>query len=940
MHRARRKWRLRALLAAAVLPCVLKSPIASELFATPPAPRVNLFALDPVAPADKPVSQASLGKPTMKQTKTAEVTLMAPLARTGRELPKWKTPQSLAAVEKGSVDDALVDKLVGQGEIALPDGQGETAARSPSQGTIKLGHPNRVSEKTKGLSLRPAEPNGPPIGSAPTISMPSGIEMPNNSSPFRLAGSKTIADRAVVQTKPMLGSPGLVGPEQPIVSDGLTPADSHHLSDQQANQLVQIESDPMQLPPDESVHVSRPQDDPAFLAPATSAQSIDPPPVMAQDTSSVSSEVVQAADPPSHVGLHASNVPNFPHVSHGPYGRYLDRYRVRAAEIAEEPAGSFAIESQAPASTNADIMWWEEKQSSSLGFSPQTMPVDIQSLTETALSASPLVRSILARPHIRQSEIVVADSEFDPTVFLETRYTDTSEPVGSSLTTGDNSDRYRDETFSSVGGIRKKTRAGGALEVSQRGGFQSNNSQFLTPNPQGTTRLEVNFTQPLMRDGGRAVNNAQVVLAQLDLQVTNAQVRQDLEDHLVSVTRSYWDLYLARADWMQRNRLLESAERLSQILEARDGVDSQRRQILRARAALTSRRSELVRAATRIRDIQAQLRLLTGSQQMANSSQWELAPQDSPMKLPVELSTQQSVVTALDNRSDIAQAIRTIQAVSTRVGAARNQVLPRLDLILGSYVAGLKDDRDPLGAWVNQLDTGRPTYWAGLSYEIPIKNRASKARLNRNRWELAQAFHDFQQATEVAFTEVEVAVRETKTAYSEMVAKTEAIRAASNEVAYLQQRWEILPDPNESAVLLIENLLDAQQRLADEELAVVTAQVSYALSWIQLRKATGVLLRFDDTNSAIGKPVADVGADAEIKSLREEAWELVDESNAGEAPPIPFDEPLVDTVPVQREDLPPQISAVPKQEIKPQQKAKPQQEVTSEYDDLLWKETR
>ena len=135
-------------------------------------------------------------------------------------------------------------------------------------------------------------------------------------------------------------------------------------------------------------------------------------------------------------------------------------------------------------------------------------------------------------------------------------------------------------------------------------------------------------------------------------------------------------------------------------------------------------------------------------------------------------------------------------------------------------------------------------------------------------------------------------------------------------------------------------MLDAQQRLADEELAVVTAQVSYALSWIQLRKATGVLLRFDDTNSAIGKPVADVGADAEIKSLREEAWELVDESNAGEAPPIPFDEPLVDTVPVQREDLPPQISAVPKQEIKPQQKAKPQQEVTSEYDDLLWKETR
>lgn len=54
-----------------------------------------------------------------------------------------------------------------------------------------------------------------------------------------------------------------------------------------------------------------------------------------------------------------------------------------------------------------------------------------------------------------------------------------------------------------------------------------------------------------------------------------------------------------------------------------------------------------------------------------------------------------------------------------------------------------------------------------------------------------------------------------------------------------------MPDPNESAVLLIEDLLDAQERLADEERALVRAQVAYALSWVQLRKAMGILLRFD-----------------------------------------------------------------------------------------------
>ena len=75
------------------------------------------------------------------------------------------------------------------------------------------------------------------------------------------------------------------------------------------------------------------------------------------------------------------------------------------------------------------------------------------------------------------------------------------------------------------------------------------------------------------------------------------------------------------------------------------------------------------------------------------------------------------------------------------------------------------------------------------------RNRASRARLDRSRWELTRAMHEFQQTTDVAFTEVEVAVRETQTALGEMVTKQQAIEAASHEVSYLNQRWKLLPDP-------------------------------------------------------------------------------------------------------------------------------------------------
>jgi len=535
--------------------------------------------------------------------------------------------------------------------------------------------------------------------------------------------------------------------------------------------------------------------------------------------------------------------PNIPEpIRHGPYRGQLDEYRLRAAGLSFSDEGT-ASDLTLP--VISEEIWWQEMVAGPIGFSKRTLPVDLNGLTQTALACSPLVKSILTEPQIRRSDLVVVDAEFDTTAFIEGNFADINEPVGSLLTTGNDATRFLDQTFSSSAGLRKRARAGGSLEVVQRGGFQSNNSSLLDPNPQGTTRLEINFTQPLLKDRGRAVNNTRVLLAQIDLEMTKSDVRAELEKHLVDVTRAYWDLFGARAGWLQRNRLLQGAVDLHRVLLARDGVDSQKRQVLRAEVAVASRRSDLIRAETKIRNSQARLRVLTGDPRLVQSTAWELTPQESPLSAPVRLSTREATITALDNRPDIAKSIRQIQAVSARVGAARNQVLPRLDMILSTYVAGLDARRDTFGAFINQFSDGRPSYAAGLLFEVPLENRASRARLERSRWELTRAIHDFQQTTDVAFTEVEVAVRETRTALGEMVTKQQAIEAATHEVNYLNERWRLLPDPNESAVLLIENLLDAQERLADEERGFVQAQISYAMSWVQLRQAMGVLLRFE-----------------------------------------------------------------------------------------------
>lgn len=541
-------------------------------------------------------------------------------------------------------------------------------------------------------------------------------------------------------------------------------------------------------------------------------------------------------------GVLPTNIPG--PISHGPFSNQLDTYRVRASMTDDTVHPSLGEATKAIGSG----MWWQEAIPTSLGLARETLPIDIASLTETALLSSPFVKAILTEPAIRRSDLVIADSDFDTLAFVEAKYADTNEPVGSALTTGDNSTRFRDENVTAAAGLRKKSRYGGSLELAQRGGYQENNSTFLIPNPQSTSRLEINFTQPLMKDRGRAVNNTRVLLAQIDVQLANSEARGELQNHLIDVTNAYWELFQARAEWLQRNRLLEGAMKIHDILRARGEVDSLKRQILRAKVAVTSRRSDLIRAETRIRNFQARLRALTGDPNLIQASHWELTPQDRPLAFPVQISTREATLTALDNRPDVAQAIRKIQAVSARVGAAKNQVLPRLDLILSTYISGLHDQSNDAIAFIDQhqFSDGRPSYAAGLLFEIPIGNRASRARLTRNRWELSRAIHEFQQTTEVAFADVEIAVRETQSAFEEMATKVLSIDAARREVDYLQQRWELLPDPNESAVLLIEDLLDAQERLADEEREFVRAQVAYAISWVQLRESMGVLLRMEN----------------------------------------------------------------------------------------------
>lgn len=197
---------------------------------------------------------------------------------------------------------------------------------------------------------------------------------------------------------------------------------------------------------------------------------------------------------------------------------------------------------------------------------------------------------------------------------------------------------------------------------------------------------------------------------------------------------------------------------------------------------------------------------------------------------------------AAENRPELQQTLRQIQAASVRRQMSQHELLPALNLVLESYVAGLRGESNIGRAWVDQFSVGEPSYTVGLQYEVPVGNNVARARHRRRQLELRQLQSQLAATLETLNLEVETSVREVETAYAEMQAKYRAMQAGHAEVRYITDRYRALPGDEASAVLFLDNLLLAQDRLAAAEFGFTVAEVTYNLSLVNLKRAEGTLL--------------------------------------------------------------------------------------------------
>ncbi len=490
-----------------------------------------------------------------------------------------------------------------------------------------------------------------------------------------------------------------------------------------------------------------------------------------------------------------------------------------------------------------DQPWWVNQVTTPMRSDAASLPLNLDRLLELTARHSGRVQAIAQVPWVTQAQVTQARGAFDPTFYNDSRFDSTSDPVENSLITG-GPPRLEDDIVGIDTGLRGLTEGGMQYNVGQRFGHKNSNSTFFLPNNQGSARLFANITHPLMRN--RRINTASslVLTAQFETMAAQARFGETLQKQLHVVANAYWPLSFQRPSLIQRKRHLERAEAIHALLKQRISHDSNQAQIYRSRAAVAARKSQIAEADTRIRNLESNLRALVNAPELLVDRNAEIIPVQTAEELGLQFDIDAEIALGLANRPELSELVSRLERQRVQLKLAYDQTRPRLDLVAEGYLAGRQGESDLGRAWSNQFTEGRPGYAAGVVFERPIKNRTATGLVRQRRFELRQVEHLLVEAEEKVRDEVGNAVRDVDATLKAIARRKESLQAVTEEVDYLNDRWMSLGNDSRFGQIQLDELLRAQDRLLQEEQALLQARVRYHQALLELQRATGQLVRF------------------------------------------------------------------------------------------------
>ena len=394
---------------------------------------------------------------------------------------------------------------------------------------------------------------------------------------------------------------------------------------------------------------------------------------------------------------------------------------------------------------------------------------------------------------------------------------------------------------------------GASLDVFFNNSRFDTNSPLLLYNPSILSNVGVNFTQPLLRGFGLAVNRRYIRIANNNRRVSDTVFQQQVIATVSGIVRLYWDLVSLREDVRVRQEAVTSAEQF--LNDTRNQVETGTAanvDVTRAQAELSRRKRDLDVAQSLV---DQQATVLKDYITRGNLPEdLAIAPVVTTDTMTAPDGTQipalnTLVEQALRLRPETAQVRLQLENSELSLLGSKSALRPALDLVAtaqnngfaGNLLRSAATAGDPLlmGGYGDALSqvvgNNFPNYGVGVQLTVPLRNRAARSDVLRDELTVRQQeirIRQLEKQIRLDVTNAVIAVEQARATYeatrSERIAQEETLAAEREKL-----------DAGASTNFFV---IQFQRDVAAAKSSEISSLASYEKAKAALERATGSIL--------------------------------------------------------------------------------------------------
>ncbi len=395
-----------------------------------------------------------------------------------------------------------------------------------------------------------------------------------------------------------------------------------------------------------------------------------------------------------------------------------------------------------------------------------------------------------------------------------------------------------------------------------------------TVSPQLNSNFRLQLSQHLLQGFGFTPNRRFIVIAKNNRELTDVAFRLQVTTTVDQIQNMYWDLVNAYENVkVQQDALALADKTLSDNKKQVEIGTLAPIEIVRAQSQVAANQQSLIVAKTNL-ELQQLLMKNALSRTVQDPALIEAAviPTDTmstPTDQEAAAPSQDAINEALGHRPELAESRIDLKNREISMKAVKNSLLPSVDLFAYYGGQGLGGAQNPanvcgdprsipgictppgevfqpisIGGTLGQLvDSSHPDKGAGISINIPIRNRTAQANNVRSQLEYRQAQLRLQQVE----NEIRIEVRNAQFALQQNKASVAAAQAA---VDLAQQSLDAEQKKYALGASTSTLVLQQSSALTQGRSNLVAARAAYEKARVELDRATGLLLEHNGIDLA------------------------------------------------------------------------------------------